>query len=57
VQTYNLLSGLKRLALPGDLLEARPKQLRFLVFNTVREVIHHAGRSLLRLTSATQQTS
>jgi hypothetical protein len=55
VLTYNLLSALKRLALPGDLSEARPKRLRFLVFNTVGKVLHHARRMLLRLTSAVQQ--
>ena len=56
VLTYNLLSALKRLALPGDLSEARPKRLRFLVFNTVGKVLHHARRTLVRLTSAAQQT-
>lgn len=55
VLTYNLLSTLKRLALPGDLSEARPKRLRFLVFNTVGKVVQHARRTLLRLTSAAQQ--
>ena len=39
VLTYNLLSALKRLALPGDLSQARPKRLRFLVFNTVGKVL------------------
>lgn len=53
--TYNLLSALKRLALPGDWSDARPKRLRFRVFNTVGNVIHHARRTLLRLTSAVQQ--
>ncbi len=55
VLTYNLLSALKRLALPGDLSQARPKRLRFLVFNTVGKVIHHARCTLLRLTAAVQQ--
>ena len=55
VLSYNLLSALKRVALPGDLSEARPKRLRFLVFNTVGKVIQHARRTLLRLTSAAQQ--
>lgn len=55
ILTYNLLSALKRVALPGDLSEARPKRLRFLVFNTVGKVIHHARRTLLRLTTAAQQ--
>ncbi len=53
--TYHLLSALKRLALPGDVSEARPKRLRFLVFNTVGKVIHHARRTLLRLTSVVHQ--
>lgn len=55
VLTYNLLSALKRLALPGDLSAARPKRLRFLVFNTVGKVIQHARCTLLRLTAAVQQ--
>lgn len=55
VLTYHLLSALKRLALPGDLLEARPKRLRFLVCNTVGKVMHHARRTLLRLTTSLQQ--
>ncbi len=42
ILTYNLLSALKRLALPGDLSDARPKRLRFLVFNTVGKVVQHA---------------
>ena len=55
ILTDNLLSALKRLALPGDLSAARPKRLRFLVFNTVGTVIHHARRTLLRLTTVAQQ--
>ena len=55
VLTYNLLSALQRLALPGDLSEARPKRLRFLVVNTVGKVMHHARRTLLQLTSAISQ--
>jgi hypothetical protein len=52
--TYNLLSALKRLTLPGDLRTARPKRLRFLLFNTVGKVVAHARRTLLRLTGALQ---
>jgi len=33
VLTDNLLSALKRLALPGDVSEARPQRVRFLVLN------------------------
>lgn len=53
--TFNLLSALKRLALPGEFLEARPKRLRFMVLNVVGKVVRHARRMLLRLTSAAQQ--
>jgi len=54
VLTYNLLTALKRLTLPGDLRTARPKRLRFLLFNTVGKVITHARRTLLRLSGAVQ---
>jgi hypothetical protein len=51
VLTYNLLSLLKRASLPGEFWTARPKRLRFLLFNTVGKVVHHARRMLLRLGS------
>ena len=54
--TYNLLSALKRLTLPGDLRTARPKRLRFLLFNTVGKVVAHVRRTLLRLSGALQHT-
>jgi hypothetical protein len=54
VLTYNLLTALKRLTLPGDFRTARPKRLRFLLFNTVGKVISHARRTLLRLSAAAQ---
>lgn len=54
VLTYNLLTALKRLTLPRDLRTARPKRLRFLLFNTVGKVITHARRTLLRLSGALQ---
>jgi len=49
VLTYNLLSALKRLALPAELLSARPKRLRFLIFNTAGRIIHHARSVICRL--------
>jgi len=49
VLTYNVLTALKRLALPPELLMARPKRLRFLIFNTPGKLVHHARRTLLRL--------
>ncbi len=54
VLTYNLLTALKRLTLPGDLRTARPKRLRFLLFNTVGKVVAHARRTLLRLSGMLQ---
>ena len=50
---YNLLSLLKRTALPGEFQTARPKRLRFLLFNVVGKVVQHARMTLLRLTSET----
>jgi hypothetical protein len=54
VLTYNLLTALKRLTLPGDLRTARPKRLRFLLFNTVGKVVTHARQTFLRLSAALQ---
>lgn len=48
---YNLISTLKRVALPGEFSTARPKRLRFLLFNTLGKVIRHARETLLRLVS------
>jgi len=52
VLTFNVLTALKRLALPPELLAARPKRLRFLIFTTPGKLVHHARRTLLRLTRA-----
>jgi len=49
VIAYNVLTALKRLALPAELLAARPKRLRFLIFNTAGRLVHHARRMVLRL--------
>jgi DDE family transposase len=49
VLTHNLITALKRMALPEDLLTARPKRLRFLIFNTVGRILHHARRRLCRI--------
>ncbi len=55
VITHNLLTAMKRLALPAELLTARPKRLRFLIFNTAGRVVHHARNLVLRLARSTQQ--
>ena len=54
VLTYNLLTAFKRLTLPGDLRTARPKRLRFLLFNTVGKVVAHARQTFLRLSGILQ---
>jgi|SRR5579863_4956683 len=54
VIAYNVLTALKRLALPAELLTARPKRLRFLIFNTPGRLVHHARRLLLRLAAVAE---
>jgi hypothetical protein len=55
VLTFNLLTALKRLALPPELLAARPKRLRFLIFQTAGRLVHHARQMLLRLKVARER--
>ena len=50
--SHNVLTALKRLALPAELLTARPKRLRFLIFNTPGRLVHHARRLMLRLATS-----
>ena len=50
VLSDNVLSALKRLALPAELLTVRPKRLRFLIFHTPGKLTHHAVK--LRLARA-----
>ena len=47
---YNLLSAMRRLALPEEFAKAKPKRLRFKLFNTVGRVVRHAREFVLRLT-------
>jgi hypothetical protein len=49
VIAHNVLVALKWLALPPALLTARPKRLRFLLFNTPGRLVRHARRLFLRL--------
>lgn len=46
---HNVLTALKRLALPPELLTARPKRWRFLVFTVPGRLITHARQLWLRL--------
>lgn len=47
--THNVLVAMKRLALPPELLDARPKRLRFEILWQAARVGHHARRLLLRI--------
>ena len=55
VLTHNVLTALKRLALPPELLAARPKRLRFLIFHTPGRIVQHARRMLLRLAATKER--
>ena len=55
--THNLLTALKRLVLPPELLRARPKRLRFLVFTQPGRCVNHAHRLKLRLMRAWRRFS
>ena len=54
VISHNLLTALKRLALPAELLRARPKRLRFLIFNSAGRLVHHARQVMLRVAASVQ---
>jgi hypothetical protein len=51
VITHNVLTALKRLALPAEYLSARPKRMRFLFLNVTGRVVHHARTIQLRLSA------
>jgi hypothetical protein len=52
VLTHNVITALKRMALPESYLTVRPKRLRFLIFNTAGRILHHARRVLCRIAGA-----
>lgn len=49
VISHNVLTALKRLALPPEVLAARPKRLRFLFLHLPGRLVHHARKLVLRL--------
>ena len=49
VIAHNVLTALKRIALPAELLRARPKRLRFLIISTAGRLVQHARKMRLRL--------
>jgi hypothetical protein len=55
--THNVLTAMKRLALPPELLRARPKRLRFLVFAQPDKFVRHARQLKLRLLRAWRRFS
>jgi hypothetical protein len=55
--THNVLTAMKRLALPPELLRARPKRLRFLVFAQPGKFVQHARQLKLRLLRAWRRFS
>jgi hypothetical protein len=57
VIAHNVLQALKRLALPAELLTARPKRLRFLLFNMPGRLVHHARRLILRVAALGKWTT
>ena len=46
---HNVHPALKRIALPAELLRARPKRLHFLIINTAGRLVQHARKMRLRL--------
>jgi hypothetical protein len=56
VISYNVLSALKRLALPPELMTARPKRLRFLILNTAGRIVQHARKTVCRIAAAGWQS-
>ncbi|PYU76734.1 MAG: hypothetical protein DMG49_00905 [Acidobacteria bacterium] len=54
VISYNVLTALKRVALPAGLLTVRPKRMRFLIFYTAGRLVHHARQMRLRLARETE---
>jgi Arc/MetJ-type ribon-helix-helix transcriptional regulator len=55
VMTHNVLTALKRLALPEKWLTARPKRLRFQIFCSPGKLVSHARRMLLRVRRLKEQ--
>lgn len=55
VIAYNLLSVLKRVALPKRLGKARPKRLRYEIIQLAGVVIRHAGQMIVKLGVATKR--
>jgi hypothetical protein len=55
VIAHNVLTALKRIALPEPWLRARPKRLRFQIFCSPGKLVHHASQILLRVSRLREQ--
>src|ERR1039458_7423861 len=55
VMTHNVLTALKRLALPEKWLTTRPKRLRFQIFCSPGKLVSHARRMWLRVRRLKEQ--
>ncbi len=53
--SHNVLVALKRIALPPELLTARPKRLRFEIFVQAGRLVHHARQLLLRIAATAKR--
>lgn len=53
--TYNLLSALKSVALPASMSTARPKRLRFSLFNIAGRIVSRGGKVILRIAADIEQ--
>lgn len=47
--TYNVLSAMKRMALPPTMEAARPKRMRLSLFSIAGRIVSHAGKLVLRI--------
>lgn len=47
--TYNVLSAMKSLALPAAMSSARPKRMRFSLFNIAGRIVSRGGKVILRI--------
>lgn len=55
ILTHNVRTALKRLALPPELLPARPKRLRFLILHMAGRRVHHARKIVWRLSARAER--
>jgi hypothetical protein len=53
--TYNVLSAMKSLALPATMCDARPKRLRFSLFNIAGRIVSRGGKLILRIAAEIEQ--